>query len=339
MDIFRYFAALILEIAGFWFWFVLACVLFFTAWWLLKRWGAVATKIRRFGYGVGIVFSSILAVILLLSSMYQFWYTHRPSPSSLTQVLFESVTYVRDVLHEPRPLVIHLIRVQLQTPGIHFLVTPGDSDQERPLTARTTSQFLSEFDLQIAVNGDFFVPWWSNGIFDYYPHIGDPVSVNGVAVSCGESYSEGGSNYRAIFISSDNHVQFVPLAQPDNTISGNYLFLEHGLPALFDEPYHTETHPRTAVGLDQRGDTLLMVVVDGRQPGYSEGVSMKELGEIMIEYGAYDALNLDGGGSTTLVAEGMDGQPVVLNSPIDQRIPGRERPVANHLGIYALMLN
>lgn len=46
-------------------------------------------------------------------------------------------------------------------------------------------------------------------------------------------------------------------------------------------------------------------------------------------------MNLDGGGSTTLVMEGDNGQPVLLNSPIDSRIPGRERAVANHLGIFA----
>jgi hypothetical protein len=44
-------------------------------------------------------------------------------------------------------------------------------------------------------------------------------------------------------------------------------------------------------------------------------------------------MSLDGGGSSTLVIEGEDGLPEILNSPIDSYIPGRERPVANHLGI------
>lgn len=76
-------------------------------------------------------------------------------------------------------------------------------------------------------------------------------------------------------------------------------------------------------------------VVDGRQPNYSEGVTLEELALLLREYGAHDAMNLDGGGSTTLVMEGDNGQPVLLNSPIDSRIPGRERAVANHLGIFA----
>ena len=80
---------------------------------------------------------------------------------------------------------------------------------------------------------------------------------------------------------------------------------------------------------------MLLVVVDGRQPNYSEGVTLVELTEIVAGYGGDTALNLDGGGSTALIARGRTGQPIQLNSPIDNRIPGRERPVANHLGIYA----
>ena len=76
-------------------------------------------------------------------------------------------------------------------------------------------------------------------------------------------------------------------------------------------------------------------MIDGRQPGYSEGVSLGELADLMIEYGADHAINLDGGGSSTLVVEGTDGTARILNSPIHGRIPGRERPVANQLGIYA----
>jgi hypothetical protein len=76
-------------------------------------------------------------------------------------------------------------------------------------------------------------------------------------------------------------------------------------------------------------------VIDGRQEGYSEGVSTYELAQWMLFIGAYDALNLDGGGSSTLAIEGKNGKPVVLNSPIHLGMPGCERIVANHLGIFA----
>lgn len=115
-------------------------------------------------------------------------------------------------------------------------------------------------------------------------------------------------------------------------IAGNTVFLRQGVAEL---PANDDRHPRTAVALDRAGRTLLLIVVDGRQPNYSEGVTLAELAAIVIEYGGDTALNLDGGGSSTMVMEGESGEPLVLSSPIDNRIPGRERPVANHLGIYA----
>ncbi len=62
------------------------------------------------------------------------------------------------------------------------------------------------------------------------------------------------------------------------------------------------TAPRTAIGQKKDG-TVVFVVVDGRQPGYSMGVTMKQLQEIMVEAGCYNAANLDGGSSTVLSYE------------------------------------
>jgi exopolysaccharide biosynthesis protein len=68
------------------------------------------------------------------------------------------------------------------------------------------------------------------------------------------------------------------------------------------------THPRTAVGRTRDG-SLILLVVDGRQPE-SRGVNLNELAEIMVELGAVDALNLDGGGSATFVVN-----DTLLNRP------------------------
>ena len=76
------------------------------------------------------------------------------------------------------------------------------------------------------------------------------------------------------------------------------------------------------------------MVIDGRQPFYSEGATFADLAELMIEQGAFAAMSLDGGGSSTLVIEGENGNPKILNSPIDNYIPRRERTVGNHLWIY-----
>jgi hypothetical protein len=81
-------------------------------------------------------------------------------------------------------------------------------------------------------------------------------------------------------------------------------------------------HPRSAVGITRGGDTLLFVAVDGRQAS-SVGMSLTELAQAMLHLGAWDALNLDGGGSTTLVVDDS-----VVNSPSD---PTGERAVGDVL--------
>ena len=98
-------------------------------------------------------------------------------------------------------------------------------------------------------------------------------------------------------------------------------------------PKDPALHPRTAVAIDHHRHTLILMVVDGRQPGYSEGVTLEELAKLLAGRGGDEALNLDGGGSTTLVCADAMGVVRRLNRPIHVGIPGNERPVANHLGL------
>ncbi len=88
-------------------------------------------------------------------------------------------------------------------------------------------------------------------------------------------------------------------------------------------------HPRTAVGITAGGRRLLLVTVDGRQPGWSVGMTLQELAALLLRLGATDALNLDGGGSTAMVVRRRAGFEVV-NRTSDTT---GERPVANALAI------
>lgn len=93
----------------------------------------------------------------------------------------------------------------------------------------------------------------------------------------------------------------------------------------FQRGFSDSRHPRTAVGVTADG-RLLLVTVDGRQP-MSAGMTLLELARLMIQLGATDAINLDGGGSTTLAVRGG----LVVNSPSE----GKQRPVANSVVVYA----
>ena len=282
-----------------------------------------------------------LGLLLLIAGAYGVWYFNRPLPEPIeTQFIFEGITYGREIRRQPRPMIIHTITINLDAPDLAFLVTPRDDINGFIYKARTVSQFLSEFGPQLAINGDFFDPWRENGPFDYYPHVGDGTNIRGFTASQGEIISQGyapATDYGTLFISVDNRITFdASDSEVYHAISGIPLLRDGAYAASWgDASYLEKTHPRTAVALDSTRRQLIIVVVDGRQPNYSDGATMQQLADIVLDKGGYDALNLDGGGSSTLIVEGEDGQPVQLGSAIHTRIPARERPVANHLGIFA----
>lgn len=90
-------------------------------------------------------------------------------------------------------------------------------------------------------------------------------------------------------------------------------------------------HPRTIVGTADWGRRLFLITIDGRQPGYSVGTTNRESARIALELGASQAINLDGGGSTTMVVARYRGDSAtfeVVNKPSDA---AGERAVGNAL--------
>ena len=77
-------------------------------------------------------------------------------------------------------------------------------------------------------------------------------------------------------------------------------------------------HPRTAIGANKSGEILWLVVVDGRQKGFSEGMDMHELATIMKELGCWRATNMDGGGSSVMGLINKSGEMKIMNSPSDR---------------------
>ncbi len=280
----------------------------------------------------------LVVAVGLCSAGYFITARGRPAPIPTKETLYEGVTYRRVVWYFPNPMIAHVLVIDTKTKGIKFLVTPADSNSETPLNARTTSQFLDEFGVQIAINGDGFSPWWSRGLADYYPHVGDPIAPLGFSASQGDDYWQGveleEGERPTLYISRRNAFTFND--KPNrvySAISGDRMLVLQGQPISgLDD---SGLDPRTAIGLNRNGRYLYLVVVDGRQPFYSAGISFADLAQLLIDQGAYSAMSLDGGGSSTMVMEGESGGPVILNSPIDNYIPGRERPIANHFGVYA----
>lgn len=117
-----------------------------------------------------------------------------------------------------------------------------------------------------------------------------------------------------------------PFKRAVEAIGGGPRLVREGSPSVewreegFSASFANDLHPRTAAGFGE--GRLILVTVDGRQPGYSVGVSLYDLAETLRGLGATEALNLDGGGSTTFWGAGQ-----VLNAPSGDV----ERPVADAL--------
>jgi exopolysaccharide biosynthesis protein len=131
----------------------------------------------------------------------------------------------------------------------------------------------------------------------------------------------------------------VPLTRDTDVIGGGPYLVKDGRPVVdaftegFEHPgdpsfyyaFGIARNPRTMAGVTSDGD-LLLVTVDGRQPGYSVGLSFPEEARLMRALGSAQALNLDGGGSTTMVIDGA-----LLGRPSDAT---GERPIGDAIMIF-----
>ncbi|MBD1869849.1 phosphodiester glycosidase family protein [Cyanobacteria bacterium FACHB-471] len=291
--------------------------------------------VKRFLVVIG---AGLLTMPLLFYGKLHF---QRPPRTDQERTLFQGIVYRRIAKSLPRPVVIHVTTIDLTAPGIRVFVTPGmPTSDNRETQAQTTSEFVDEFDLQLAVNASFFYPFEENTPWNYYPHSGDRTNVLGQGISNGLLYSPADPDWSVLCFADNNQARIAAQECPSGTvqaIAGSDVLIEQGdrLDADLDSYNNRIPYPRVATAINREGNQLYLVVVDGKQPLYSEGVTTTELTEILLEMGAYSALNLDGGGSTILVAATPSGT-TVLNAPIHTKVPMRQRPVANNLGFYAI---
>jgi exopolysaccharide biosynthesis protein len=276
-----------------------------------------------------------------------------PSAAMADEVrpLFDGVTYRQKVQAGEAPMVVHIITLDLTRTGIKLALTKPDRSKGMEHIAYTTSGYLSKSGAQVAINASYFLPF--NGGSpkgeDYYPKEGQPVQVSGMARG-------GGRQVSPVEIDQDNRVTAIICingadvrindgqrcaGRVTDAVSAGPRLLTGGA-ATSLPPYEFSRNdakaPRTAFGLSADRKTAWLVVIDGRQAGYSMGASLPEMVTLFRELGASDAINLDGGGSAAMAVAGEDGKPTLLSRPIHTGIPGRERPVANHIIVFAQSL-
>lgn len=237
-------------------------------------------------------------------------------------------------------------RVDLRAPGVELRVSgPADPRPDDPVgtEARLTSvpEWAERVGATLAINANFFARLtgapsrWTAG---------QPVALVGPSVSEGRVVSHAnrkGLGHPALLVTRKRQARIKcalekDLAGQDDVVAGVSDPDTRGCLLVEDGKNRGEKasaslrarHPRTAAGLTRDRRELILVVVDGRQPGWSIGMTLSELGALMLRLGAHDAINLDGGGSSSFLYRPA-GAAALTNRPSD----GSWRPVASQLGV------
>lgn len=278
---------------------------------------------------------------------------------------YAGVTYIDRWLDAPRRIHLHIAQIDLATPGLRFKVSPPAGDREA--MRQSTLAFATLERAQVAINGHFFLPFPSTERTAWV--IGLAASEGRVysAFESPEQRYALVANAPALNIDRDNRASLVHWdpAQPDgrrvlepvtlwNVVAGSAQIVTDGVVTV--PQYRDAAHPvallepggpndysnavawsevataRTAIGLSRDRRTLTLFTADVR--GGSEGMRLDEVGRVLSDqYGVWDALNLDGGGSTSMVlADPMTGEAALVNTSSDNPT-GRE--VATSLAVFA----
>jgi hypothetical protein len=256
------------------------------------------------------------------------------------------------------PCSIHALVVDLSHPGVHIRATPYDERWS------TVSEYATRSGVAAATNG---------GFWGFMQH------AEGVTAGGGQRWPDGHDDDEVGFFAVTHQgrawispPELVDDAVADSrvseAISGQPMLVRDGTPdeaALEAFESSRMRHPRTAAGVSRDGTKVILIVVDGRQ-GFSHGATLYELAGLFVELGAWSALNLDGGGSSTMFVATEGG---VVNSPSGGRwearlglgaqierhpnayahakirvndagvdeifVRGSEREVMNHIGVIA----
>jgi hypothetical protein len=230
----------------------------------------------------------------------------------------------------PRHVSLACARIDLTRPGLRFEATPRAEDWGGPMpphgdqafpdfVIRTALETVPDFaaaeraagvPVVLAVNAAPWEPFVPGRAFRYADRMG--LLIDDGVVVCPPA-----AGRPSLVIGHDGRaaLRTVPpeedLAAIETAVSGFAFCLVAGRPSPPDDVLH----PRTGFGLSADGRWLFILVADGRQAD-SQGLTVHEVGALLRDHGAHDAINMDGGGSTTLVATSPDGDHLrLVNRP------------------------
>ena len=243
--------------------------------------------------------------------------------SSISPGVTETEYYTNNEANDDQT-VVYAVNVDLSQntliTGYKDYDTSGTWGMQRVREQAAAAEANRRVNIVAAFNGDF-----------YNMGTGEPSGVlvmNGITVKSLASAQE--KNWFAV--TEDNKAYIGTGTLPENTveaIGGATMLIKDGQISVSES--ETTKNPRTAVGIKADGNVLILSA-NGRQEPFSSGYTYYELAEKMLELGCVDALNLDGGGSATYLAQYAGTDELVLaNSPSD----GQERSVSSSLFVVS----
>jgi len=278
---------------------------------------------------------------------------------------YVGISYIDSTIDVPRPLHLHVVQIDLRAPGIVFKVSPPGGDREVP--RQSTLDFLAREHAQVAINAHYFLPFpsedrtaWVIGLgasegrvfsaFETpeqrYALVADAPALNidrrnRASIVHRDSKFKDGLHVREklalwnVVAGSSQIVTSgkitVPVYRDAQHPDGR---LEPGGPNNYSnaKAWADATTARTAIGLSRERRTLTLFTVDVRAG--SEGMRLAEVANALIhDFQVFDALNLDGGGSTTMAMQDpLTGAPSIVNASSDNPLG---RVVATSLAVFA----
>ena len=261
----------------------------------------------------------------------------RVQAGSITNYPFLGITHITRTETSPRNEHLHIVQVDLGAPGISFKLSPPGGT--RDTIRQTTLNFLTQEQAQVAINGHFFLPFPSSDTnanvvglavsqgLVYSPFEPQPIAAGYVDQSYailpyGPGLNIDASNHATIVHRDTNYPDNKHVLEPVtlwNALSGSAQIVSNGvktIPTYSGPPnglnplngysdansWYAVAKARSCVGVTRSNQTLVLFTVD--QVGGSGGMGIGEVADMLIrDYQVYNALDVDGGGSTTLALQ------------------------------------
>ena len=250
-----------------------------------------------------------------------------PQWEIFTEDSVHGLVYCTGKISSPR-LEFHAVRIDLSNTRLRIFAAGGAGSSSAVLSIKVSS-FVRENNLLAGINA---LPF--DTVSD---REGEPRTNMGIVITDGRMISPPHPEFDALIFYADGSAAII--AQTDirstesiqNAVGGFRRILEGGTPVPRVLNFEAR-HPRSAAGISSDGRFLYLMVIDGRRIG-SVGSTEAETALLLRALGASEGINLDGGGSSALALRSADGNVQVVNTPVHDNIPGRERAVAGCLGV------